>query len=83
MVQANPTYDSLLRTRTTVVGAGTIGGNRVCKATGWADSRLPFRKKIRGECGGTGAISAHRREQLLKRVKLLERVFTLRARAGR
>jgi len=55
----------------------------VCKATGWADSRLPFRKKIRGECGGTGAISAHRREQLLKRVKLLERVFTLRARAGR
>jgi DnaJ-class molecular chaperone len=26
----------------------------ICKATGRVQSRLPFRKKICGECGGTG-----------------------------
>jgi len=26
----------------------------ICKATGRLQSRLPFRKKICGECGGTG-----------------------------
>jgi DnaJ-class molecular chaperone len=41
----------------------------ICKATGRVDSRLPFRKKICNECGGTGKISALRREQLLKRAK--------------
>jgi hypothetical protein len=32
-------------------------------------SRLPFRKKICGECGGTGKVTALRREQLLRRAK--------------
>ena len=40
----------------------------VCKASGRVES-LPFRKKICGECGGTGKVSAHRCEQLLKRTK--------------
>jgi hypothetical protein len=32
-------------------------------------SRLPFRKKICGECGGTGKVTALWREQLLRRAK--------------
>jgi len=43
----------------------------VCRATGRVDSRLPFRKKICGECGGTGKVSAARREQLLKKSKAM------------
>jgi DnaJ-class molecular chaperone len=42
----------------------------VCKATGRIDSRLPFRKKDCGECGGTGKIAALRRKVLIRKHSL-------------
>jgi len=48
----------------------------VCEAIGRVASRLPFRKKVCDECGGTGEVSALRREQLLKRMKVAGTALT-------
>jgi hypothetical protein len=39
----------------------------VCEGRGDVPSRLPFRRKVCPECGGTGHVTPTRREQLLKR----------------
>ena len=41
----------------------------VCEATGRVASRLPGRKKVCPECGGTGHVNFKRRQQLLKKIK--------------
>jgi hypothetical protein len=39
------------------------------QATGRVESRLPGRKRVCPECGGTGKVSTLQREALLKKMK--------------
>jgi hypothetical protein len=47
----------------------SIAGLPCVQATGRVESRLPGRKRICPECGGTGKVSTLRREALLKKMK--------------
>src|SRR5262245_2629530 len=40
-----------------------------CRATGRVESRLPFRQRICGDCGGKARITPAKRELILKRTK--------------
>jgi len=41
----------------------------VCDGRGEVPSRLPFRRKVCPECGGSGHVTPMRRERLIQKVK--------------
>jgi len=52
-----------------VTKSPTLEDCPTCRAKGRVESRLPFRHKVCGDCGGKARIALTKRKQILKRLK--------------